>query len=92
MPSVTLTPHLYRYFPQLEQQPLRVAPGSVAEIVAALDAIAPGFSDYLLDDQGGLRRHVNVAINDTILIDRKSLADRVPEGGTLYIFQALTGG
>jgi molybdopterin synthase sulfur carrier subunit len=92
MPVVEMTPHLYRFFPQLEHRTLEISAGSVAEVLRAIDALAPGFTDYLLDDHGALRRHVNIGINQTILYDRKTLSVHVPEGATLYIFQALTGG
>mgnify|MGYP002713170890 CR=1 FL=1 len=87
-----MTSHLYRFFPDLEGREIRVPGGSVAEVLRAVNDIAPGFTDYVLDERGALRRHVLVAVNKRILVDRKTLADRVPEDGTLYIFQALTGG
>jgi hypothetical protein len=92
MPKVKLTRHLYRYFPALESREIQVPAGSVAEVLRAVEALAPGFSDYVLDEHGALRRHVSVCINDTLVIDRKTLADRVPEDATLYVFQALSGG
>lgn len=92
MPVVELTRHLYRFFPALENRTIRVPAGSVAEILMAVNEMAPGFSDYVLDERGALRRHVRLCINDAIVIDRKALSDRVPEDGTVYIFQALTGG
>ena len=92
MPIVEMTSHLYRFFPQLENRTIAVPAGSVAEILSAINEIAPGFTDYVLDEQGALRRHVNLCINDTIVIDKKTLSDRVPDEGTVYIFQALSGG
>jgi molybdopterin synthase sulfur carrier subunit len=92
MPTVELTRHLYRFFPALENRTIQTPAGSVAEILRAVDEMAPGFTDYVLDEHGVLRQHVNLSINDSILIDRKTLSDRVPEGGTVYIFQALSGG
>lgn len=92
MPTVEMTPHLYRFFPVLEDRMIEVQPGSVAEVLRAIDAIAPGFTDYVLDEQGALRRHVVLSINDTVLIDRKTLSDRVRDGDTVFIFQALSGG
>lgn len=92
MPTVEITPHLYRFFPALENRTIWVPAGSVAEILRAVDELAPGFSDYVLDEHGALRRHVNICLNDTIVIDRETLSDRVPEDATLYIFQALSGG
>jgi sulfur carrier protein ThiS len=92
MPTVEMTDHLYRYFPQLAKQTITVPAGSVAAVLQAVNAIAPGFSDYILDDHGAVRRHVHLAINNNIVIDRKSLSDYVQENDTIYIFQALTGG
>lgn len=92
MPRVEVTPHLYRFFPQLENRQIRVAPGSAAEVLRAVNEIAPGFTDYVLDERGALRRHVNLCINDAMVVDRKGLSDRVPEDATVFIFQALSGG
>ena len=92
MPTVEMTQHLYRFFPQLENRSITVPAGSVAEVLGAINEIAPGFTDYVLDERGALRRHVNLSINDNLVIDRKTLSDRVPDDGTIYIFQALSGG
>ncbi|MEX1215198.1 hypothetical protein [Saccharospirillum sp.] len=92
MTTVQMTSHLYRYFPQLENQTVKVPAGPVSEVLRAVNEIAPGFTDYVLDDQGGLRRHVHLAINNTLVVDRKTLSDHALDGGTVYIFQALSGG
>ena len=82
----------HRFFAQLKNRTITVPAGSVDEILKAVNEIAPGFTDYILNEHGTLRRHVNLSINDTMLIDRKSLSDRVQDEGTVYIFQALSGG
>lgn len=92
MTTVEMTSHLYRYFPQLEHRTITVPAGPVSEVLKAVNEMAPGFTDYVLDDQGGLRRHVHLAVNDALVVDRKTLSDRVQDGGTVYIFQALSGG
>jgi len=92
MPTVEMTRHLYRYFPALENKTITVSAGSVAEVLREGDALAPGFIDYVLDERGSLRRHVILSVGDTVVLDRKTLSDRVPEDGTVYIFQALSGG
>jgi molybdopterin converting factor small subunit len=92
MPTLELTRHLYRYFPALENQVIAVPAGSVAEVLSAVDARYPGFSDYVRDERGALRRHVTLCINDTLVIDRKTLSDQVSDDDTVYIFQALSGG
>lgn len=92
VPTVKVTQNLYRFFPVLKDRTITVPPGSVAEILQAMNEIAPGFTDYILDEQGALRRHVNLCINDYMVIDRNRLSDVVPDDGTLFIFQALSGG
>jgi hypothetical protein len=92
MPTVEMTHHLYQFFPVLQNRTISVPAGSVAEILRAINEIAPGFTDYVLDERGALRRHVNLCINDNIVIDRKTLSDHVPDDGVVYIFQALSGG
>lgn len=92
MPTITMTRHLYRFFPMLENRTLSAPAGSVAEVLHSVNALAPGFTDYILDDSGALRRHVKLCINDTVVIDRSTLSDHVPDDATLYIFQALSGG
>lgn len=87
-----MTRHLYRFFPALEQREISVPAGSVADVLRAVDGIAPGFTDYVLDDRGALRRHVNLSINNTVIVDKQALSDQVPEDATVYIFQALSGG
>ena len=92
MPTVKMTSHLYRFFPALENREIKVPAGSVAEVLLAVNKSAPGFSDYILDEHGALRRHVTLSVNDTVVVDRRTLSDRVTNDGTVYIFQALSGG
>jgi sulfur-carrier protein len=70
MPTVEMTRHLYRFFPALENRVISVDAGSVAEVLRAVNELAPGFSDYVLDEHGALLKHVNLSINDRILVDR----------------------
>lgn len=92
MPRVEMTQHLYRFFPQLKDRMIDVPAGSVAEMLLEINRIAPGFTDYVLDEHGALRRHVNLSINNTMVIDKIKLSDRIPDDGTVYIFQSLSGG
>ena len=92
MPAVEVARHLYRFFPQLEGQTLRVEGATAGDVVRAMNALAPGFSDYVLDERGRLRMHVNVFIDREAVVDRAGLTDPVPPGATLFVFQALSGG
>jgi molybdopterin synthase sulfur carrier subunit len=92
MPTVEVTRHLYRFFPAQEYRTISVAAGSVVEVLRTGDVLAPGFTVYVLDEPGALRQHVMISVNDTIVIDRMTLSERVPEEATLFILQALSGG
>ena len=87
-----MTSHLYRFFPVLEKREINVNAGTVAEVLQEVNKIAPGFSDYIVDERGVLRQHVNVCINDTFVVDRNTLSDCVNDDVTVFIFQALSGG
>lgn len=91
MVRVRFTNHLQRFFPGL-QKIEEVEAETVAGVVAALDERFPGLRDYLVDDHGALRPHVNVFIGDELIRDRETLEDTVGEGDQLYVFQALSGG
>ena len=92
MPRVELARHLFRYFPDLEGRELVVEGATAAEVVRALDGLAPGLAGYLVDERGALRQHVNLFVAGTMVTDRRALSDRVPEGATVHVFQALSGG
>ena len=47
---------------------------------------------YVLDDAGAVRKHMNVFINGAQIKDRTNLSDPVPDGASVYIMQALSGG
>lgn len=89
MPRVSFTGNLRRH--------LACPPATVegATVRAALDAVFaenPRLRSYVLDDQGRLRQHVNVFVNDRPVSDRLGLADPVAAGDEVYVLQALSGG
>lgn len=90
MPRVKFTSHLERFFPGLK--PTAVEGKTVAEVIATLDKRFPGLADYLIDERGALRKHVNIFIGDTLIDDRDHLQDPVSDDKQVFIFQALSGG
>lgn len=90
MPQVQFTRHLKLHFPDLRQTAVR--PGTLAEVLRELDASYPGLADYLVDERGALRKHVNLFINDELLQDRGALSDPVGEQDRVFVMQALSGG
>jgi len=92
MPEVTVARQLHRFFPTLEGRRLTVAGATAAEVVRSLEAVAPGLPDYIVDERGALRPHVNLFIGDEMVVDRRTLSDPVPADATVSVFQALSGG
>lgn len=92
MAKVELTRHLYTFFPQLEGKEIEVEAETVADVVRAMEAIAPGFAFYICDERGRLRTHVNIFIGDERIIDRGRLSDRIEPDARVFIMQALSGG
>jgi sulfur-carrier protein len=64
----------------------------VREVVKALDAAHPGFAQRVLDDQGQVRRFVNVFVDDEDIRFADGLDTPVQEGSTVSIIPAVAGG
>lgn len=91
MPAVKLTTHLEKFFPGVTKG-VTVPARTVAEMVAALDQQFPGLAAYIVDEQGALRKHVNIFVDDDLIHDRHRLTDPLTDSNRVYIFQALSGG
>jgi hypothetical protein len=89
MVQIVFTPNLQRHVN---------CPSSVADassVRAALDlvfAANPQLRSYVIDEQGRLRKHVNVYVNDRMVNDRIALSDAVTPNDEIFVFQALSGG
>ena len=66
--------------------------GTVGEVLAALETAHPGFRARLFDDEGGLRRFVNVFVADEDVRFAKGLDTEVAPGQTVSIIPAVAGG
>ena len=71
---------------------VQVDGATVGEVLKHLDQAHPGFSDRLLDDQGGLRRFVNVFVADEDVRFLQGLDTEVGEGQVVSIIPAVAGG
>lgn len=65
---------------------------TVGEVFKALDAAHPGMADRLFDATGGLRRFVNVFLDDEDVRFLQGLDTSVGPGQTLSIVPAVAGG
>jgi molybdopterin synthase sulfur carrier subunit len=64
----------------------------VRSVIANLDGAHPGFADRLLDDEGNLRRFVNVFVADDDIRFLDGLDTAVPDGAEVAIIPAVAGG
>jgi molybdopterin synthase sulfur carrier subunit len=71
---------------------VKVDGATLGEVLANIEAAHPGFSDKILDDDGSLRRFVNVFVADDDVRYLKGLDTEVPEGETVSIIPAVAGG
>jgi hypothetical protein len=69
-----------------------VAGGTVREVLENVFAGNPLMRFYLLDDQGALREHLTIFVDNQAIRDRTRLSDPVGESSRIYVFQALSGG
>ena len=90
MARVKFTPNLVRYFPDLCDCEVDCA--TIAEVVSAVDQRWRGLGDYIIDEQGALRKHVNIFVGNELIRDKKTLSDQVSADTKIYIMQALSGG
>ncbi|MGE3175203.1 MAG: MoaD/ThiS family protein [Planctomycetota bacterium] len=72
--------------------PVDVAAATVRQALDAAFAQLPQVRGYVLDDQGALRHHMMVFVDDAPVRDRAGLSDRVRPETTVHVFQALSGG
>ncbi|MEM6316690.1 MAG: MoaD/ThiS family protein [Bacteroidota bacterium] len=90
MATIKFTAALKRFFPDLTE--IEVMGTTVAEVLQATEAKYPGITDYLLDERGAVRQHMNIFVKGELITDRTTLQDKLGESDEVVIFQALSGG
>src|SRR3546814_8952187 len=89
MGQISFTANLQRHLPC----PSTRAEGStVREVLDGVFVDNPRLRSYLLDDQGQLRRHVNIFVNDRAIADRDGMRHPVASADQIFVYQALSGG
>lgn len=66
--------------------------GTLQDAIDALEALAPGIKGRLLDDEGKLRRFINLYINDDDVRFLDGLASVLNDGTQISIVPAVAGG
>ena len=89
MPRVVFTSNLQRHVACPDSE---VAGETVAQALAAVFAAAPQVRDYVLDEQGHVRKHVHIYVDGQRIADRQRLSDAVEPRSEICVLQALSGG
>ena len=66
--------------------------GTLADVLDSLEAAHPGIRARVLDDDGAIRRFVNVYVNDDDVRFADGLATATPDGASVSIIPAVAGG
>lgn len=90
MPTIKFTNALQRFFPTLSTT--EIAADDLSEILEKLEKQHPGLRNYIVDERGSLRKHVNIFIDGDLIHDRDNLSDPFTARSEIYIMQALSGG
>jgi len=89
MATIRFTSHLVRHRPAPQ---VKAEGGTVAEVLARGFEGDDLLRSYVLDEQGRLRKHVNVYLDGKLISDRVRLTDPVRPEAEIYVLQALSGG
>ncbi|KOX34309.1 MULTISPECIES: MoaD/ThiS family protein [unclassified Streptomyces] len=74
------------------QSEVQAEGATLAEVIADLDKNHTGIAARVLDDQGKLRRFVNVYVNDDDVRFEQGLETATPAGSGVSIIPAVAGG
>ncbi len=86
---VQFAPHLQRHVVCPIQW---VEPGALRDVLARSFVAAPAMRDFVLNDQGHIRKHVAVFINGKLLHHRTQMDLVIEPSSDVQIIQALSGG
>jgi sulfur carrier protein ThiS len=89
MPTVEFAPALTRHVPC---PPQAVGAATLREALHAAFLAAPALQNYVLDEQGAVRKHVAVFVNARMIASRTQLDVPLGAQDKVMVIQALTGG
>ncbi len=89
MTTLNFTSNLQRH---VDVPTAQVEGATVREVLETYFADNPRVRGYILDDQGEVRKHVAIFLNNELIHDRKKLSDAVSDDDEIFVAQALSGG
>jgi molybdopterin converting factor small subunit len=85
--AVTIPAALARLFPGAPRH-FALEAATVADAIAALDALHPGMADRIRDSTPAIRRHLNVFVQG----EKATLATPLAPGAEMLVMTAISGG
>ena len=89
MPYLEFAASIQRH---VKAPPIEVAAETVADALRCVFASNRPLENYILDDQGAVRKHIAIFVNDAAIKDRLQQTDQVQDSDKIYVIQALSGG
>ncbi len=89
MATISFTPNLLRH---LDTPSTQVNGVTVRQALEEYFTQYPQVRGYILDDQGAVRKHVAIFLNQEPIRDRARQSDAVADHDDLFVAQALSGG
>lgn len=74
------------------QGEVQVEANNIREAIEKLEELYPGFKERLLDEQGEVRKFVNLYLNDEDIRFLQGLDTQLKDGDVLSIVPAIAGG
>jgi sulfur-carrier protein len=90
MPSVRIPTPLRKLTNEIEV--VQAAGSNVGEVIENLETAFPGLKERLCDEQGNVRRFVNIFVNDEDIRFLEEKATGVKETDEISIVPAIAGG
>ena len=90
MARIKFTAALTRFFPNLTEMDIQGT--TVNEALLNVEKKYPGILNYIVEDNGHLRKHINIFLGEELIKDRQTMQDKIAPKDELLIFQALSGG
>lgn len=89
MPTVSFAPQLQRHVSCPTQS---VFAASLGDALKTAFLAAPLMQSYVLDEQGQMRKHVAIFVNNEMIASRRDLSLAVNEEDSIMVIQAFSGG
>lgn len=88
--KVHFTSHLEMFFPKLKS--LDMNADYLDELLHKINQLFPGIIDYILEENGEIRLHVNIFLDQEIIINKKNIHLSLKDVKEVFIMQSLSGG